>query len=125
MDGAALGNEIRRAAAYPPRPASASDEGIDAIVTRAVPGVQKAVKWNSPFYGIEAPVWFLSFHCFARYVKVTFFRGASLDPAPPVASKQKDVRYLDIGEGDDIDETQLAAWLRQAAALPGWMGPRS
>jgi hypothetical protein len=93
---------------------------IDAVVARNVPAVQKAVKWNSPFYGIEGQGWFLSFHVFTKYVKVTFFRGASLRPVPPGASKQKDVRYLDIHE-DELDETQLATWVKQAAALPGWM----
>jgi len=92
---------------------------LDALITRTVPGVAKAVKWNSPFYGIEDGVWFLSFHCFAKYVKVAFFRGASLRPVPPGTSKQKEVRYLDIYEDDEFDETQLAAWVKQAAALPG------
>ena len=92
---------------------------IDAIVTRTVPKVQKAVKWNSPFYGVEGKGWFLSFHCFAKYVKVAFFRGAALRPLPPGASKQKDVRYLDIHEDDEIDEAQLAAWVKQASLLPG------
>jgi hypothetical protein len=93
---------------------------LDALVERAVPGVRKAVKWNSPFYGVEGKGWFLSFHVFTRYVKVTFFNGASLRPMPPGASKSKDVRYLDIHEEDGIDEKQLEAWLKQAAALPGW-----
>lgn len=84
-----------------------------------MPGVQKAVKWNSPFYGIEAQGWFLSFHCFTRYVKVTFFRGASLQPVPPGESKHKEVRYLDIYEKDEIDETQLTDWVTQASRLPG------
>jgi hypothetical protein len=91
---------------------------LDALIERAVPGVRKAVKWNSPFYGIEDQVWFLSFHCFTKYVKVTFFRGASLRPIPPGESKHKDVRYLDIHE-DQLDEAQFAAWVKQAAALPG------
>jgi hypothetical protein len=93
---------------------------LDAIVVRNVPKVLKAVKWNSPFYGIEGRGWFLSFHVFARYVKVTFFRGSSLRPVPPGASKHKDVRYVDIHEGD-LDEAQIAAWVKQAAAMPGWM----
>jgi hypothetical protein len=93
---------------------------LDAIVVRKVPKVRKAMKWNSPFYGIERRGWFLSFHVFARYVKVTFFRGASLRPVPPGASKHKDVRYVDIHE-DDLDEAQMAAWVKQAAAMPGWM----
>jgi hypothetical protein len=92
---------------------------LDALITRTVPGVAKAVKWNSPFYGVEDGVWFLSLHCFAKYVKVAFFRGASLRPVPHGASKQKDVRYLDIYEGDQLDEAQLAAWVKQASRLPG------
>jgi hypothetical protein len=95
---------------------------LDALITRTVPGLQKAVKWNSPFYGMEDQGWFLSFHCFTRYVKVTFFRGASLRPVPPGESKQKDVRYLDIHEDDPIDEARLAAWVKQASRLPGWGG---
>ena len=92
---------------------------LDAIISRTVPGVRKAVKWNSPFYGVEDNVWFLSFHCFTRYVKVAFFRGASLTPVPPGKSKQEHVRYLDIYEDDPLDEAQFADWVRQAAALPG------
>jgi hypothetical protein len=96
---------------------------LDAIIVATVPGVRKAVKWNSPFYGIEgqgeAQSWFLSFHCFTKYVKVAFFRGASLRPVPPGASKQKHVRYLDIHEDDQLDEAQLAAWVKQASELPG------
>jgi hypothetical protein len=86
---------------------------------RTVPGVSKAVKWNSSFYGIESQGWFLSFHCFTKYVKVAFFRGASLRPLPPGSSKHKEVRYLDIHEDDRLDEAQLAAWLKQASQLPG------
>lgn len=92
---------------------------LDALVTRTVPGLEKAVKWNSPFYGVEKDRWFLSFHCFAKYVKVAFFRGASLDPVPPVGSKHKDVRYLHIGEDGAFDEAQLTAWVKQASRLPG------
>jgi len=93
---------------------------VDALVVRTLPGVRKAVKWNSPFYGApDGEGWFLSFHCFDRYVKLTFFRGTSLDPVPPGSSKQQDVRYLDIREEDPIDEAQLADWIRQASALPG------
>ena len=92
---------------------------LDALIVRTVPGVRKAVKWNSPFYGVEDQVWFLSFHCFTNYVKVAFFRGASLRPLPPGTSKQKDVRYLDIHEDDEIDDAQLAAWVKQASKLPG------
>ena len=91
---------------------------LDALIARTVPGVRKAVKWNSPFYGVEDQVWFLSFHCFTKYVKVAFFRGASLAPMPPGTSKQKDVRYLDIHEDDEIDEAQLAAWVKQASLCP-------
>ncbi len=98
-----------------------SDVGrrLDALIELAVPGVYKAVKWNSPFYGIEGEGWFLSLHCFTRYVKVAFFRGASLDPVPPGSSKQKEVRYLDIHEGEDIDEARFANWVKQASQLPG------
>lgn len=93
---------------------------LDAIITRAIPHVRKAVKWNSPFYGIEGQGWFLSYHCFAKYVKVAFFHGASLRPLPPGESKQKNVRYLDLHEGDPLDEALLKSWVRQAAELPGW-----
>lgn len=93
---------------------------LDEITTRTVPGVRKAVKWNSPFYGVAGQGWFLSFHCFTRFVKVTFFNGASLLPLPPGPSKHKDVRYLDIRQDDEIDEKQLAKWIKQAAAIPGW-----
>jgi hypothetical protein len=94
---------------------------LDALITRTVPGVRKAVKWNSPFYGVEGQGWFLDFHTFTSYVKVAFFRGTSLSPLPPGASKVKEVRYLDIHEHDPLDEAQLAKWIRQAAALPGWV----
>ena len=93
---------------------------LDALIARTVPNVRKAVKWNSPFYGVDGQGWFLNFHCFTKYVKVGFFRGASLRPLPPGESKQQDVRYLDIREDDAIDEAELARWIRQAAALPGW-----
>jgi hypothetical protein len=92
---------------------------LDALIVRTVPGVRKAVKWNSPFYGVEDQVWFLSFHCFTKYIKVAFFRGASLKPVPPGQSKQKDVRYLDIHEDDELDEAQLVSWIEQASRLPG------
>jgi hypothetical protein len=92
---------------------------LDSLIERTVPNVRKAVKWNSPFYGIDGQGWMLSFHCFTRYVKVAFFRGTSLRPPPPAASKHKDVRYLDIHEDDELDEAQLAAWVRQASQLPG------
>ena len=92
---------------------------LDALITRTVPGVRKAVKWNSPFYGVEGRGWFLSFHCFTNYVKVGFFRGTSLRPPPPGESKQKEVRYLDIRVDDPIDEARFAAWVKQASRLPG------
>ena len=92
---------------------------LDALIVRTVPGVRKAVKYNSPLYGVEGRGWFLSFHCFTKYVKVAFFRGTSLRPLPPAASKHKDVRYLDIHEDDELDEAQLAAWVKQASQLPG------
>ena len=100
-----------------------SDVGrrLDALIVRTVPGVRKAVKWNSPFYGVDGQSWFLSFHCFTRYVKVTFFNGGSLDPLPPGESRHKHVRYLDIHEDEELDEDQLASWIRQAAELPGWV----
>ncbi len=91
---------------------------LDALVTRAVPNVRKAVKWNSPFYGVAEDAWFLSFHCFTNYIKVTFFRGASLRPVPLGESKHKDVRYYDIREGQ-LDEAQFVDWAKQASQLPG------
>ena len=90
---------------------------LDALIVRTVPDVRKAVKWNSPFYGIEGQGWFLSFHCFTKYVKVTFFSGTSLRPLPPGESKHKEVRYLDIHEDDQLDEAQLAAWVKQASRI--------
>ncbi|WP_439623144.1 DUF1801 domain-containing protein [Gemmata sp.] len=92
---------------------------LDALIVRTVPGVQKAVRWNSPFYGVEGRGWFLGVHCITKYVKVAFFRGAALSPVPPVESKQKDVRYFHIHEGDRPDEALVASWIRQAADLPG------
>ena len=92
---------------------------LDVLITRTVPGVSKAVKWNSPFYGMEGEGWFLGIHCFTKYIKVAFFKGASLDPLPPGASKQKEVRYLDIREDDPFDEAQIASWVEQASRLPG------
>jgi len=91
---------------------------LDALIARTVPEVHKAVKWNSPFYGIEGQGWFVSFHCFTKYVKVTFFRGASLRPVPLGESKHKEVRYLDVYE-DQLDEAQFVAWIEQASQLPG------
>ena len=93
---------------------------LDALIVSTVPVVRKAVKWNSPFYGIDGQGWFLSFHTFTNYVKIAFFRGTSLHPLPPGESKHKDVRYLDICEDDKVDEVQLGEWIRQAAELPGW-----
>jgi hypothetical protein len=98
---------------------------LDALIVQAVPGVAKAVKWNSPFYGIEGNGWFLGLHAFKRYLKLAFFRGASLKPAPPGSSKDPKTRYLDIHEDDELDEAQLASWVKQAAALPGWNPGRS
>jgi hypothetical protein len=92
---------------------------LDTLIARNVPNVRKAVKWNSPFYGIEGQGWFLSFHVFTHYVKVTFFRGTSLRPVPP-GGTGKDARWIDIQE-DDLDEAQMATWVKQAAALPGWV----
>ena len=95
---------------------------LHAIIVGNVPDVRKAVKWNSPFYGIEGQGWFLSLHVFTRYVKVTFFRGTSLDPVPPGGTaRSKDARWIDIHEDDDLDEARMAAWVKQAAALPGWV----
>lgn len=92
---------------------------LDALVVRTVPDVHKAVKWNSPFYGLKGEGWFLSYHCFDKYIKVAFFRDAKLKPMPPVESKSQDTRYFHIHEQDDVDEAQLADWIRQASLLPG------
>jgi hypothetical protein len=99
-----------------------SDVGrrLDSIVVHTVPDVRKAVRWNSPFYGMPGQGWFLNFHCFVKYVKVAFFSGASLDPLPPGESKDENVRYLNIYEDDKFDEEQFAAWVWQASQLPGW-----
>ncbi len=94
---------------------------LDALIVRTVPDVQKAVKWNTPFYGIEGQGWFLGFHCITKYVKVAFFRGTSLRPVPPGESKQKEVRYLHIHEDEQIDEELVGSWIRQASELPGWV----
>ncbi|MEA3014412.1 MAG: hypothetical protein QOD42_2957 [Sphingomonadales bacterium] len=93
---------------------------LDALIVRTVPGVRKAVKWNSPFYGVEGQGWFLGVHCYARYIKLAFFRGAALSPPPPVESRDGTMRYFHIREGEPLDEERLANWVRQAAALPGW-----
>ena len=92
---------------------------LDALIVRTVPSVHKAVKWNSPLYGFEGQGWFLGIHCFTKYIKVAFFRGTSLRPVPPGESKQKEVRYLDIHEDDQLDEAQFASWVKQASQLPG------
>ncbi|NTX17022.1 DUF1801 domain-containing protein [Myxococcus llanfairpwllgwyngyllgogerychwyrndrobwllllantysiliogogogochensis] len=92
---------------------------LDALISRTVPGVSKAVKWNSPMYGVEDQGWFLGVHCFAKYVKVAFFRGTSLRPLPPGESKSQDTRYLDIREDTPLDEAQFARWVKQASKLPG------
>ena len=91
---------------------------LDALVVRTVPGVRKAIKWNSAFYGVEGQGFFLNFHVYTNYLKVAFFRGTSLKPLPPGASKHPEVRYVDVRE-DDLDEAQMTKWIRQAAALPG------
>lgn len=92
---------------------------LDALITRAIPKVNKAVKWNSPLYGVEEQHWFLGIHCFSKYVKVAFFKGVALRPVPPGESKQKEVRYLDIREDEPLDEVQFTAWVKQASKLPG------
>ena len=101
-----------------------SDVGrrLDELIVRTVPEIRKAVRWNSPFYGVEGQGWFLSYHVFTRYVKVTFLNGGSLDPLPPVESRDKDTRYYHIYEDAEIDEELVASWIRQAAAIPGWHG---
>ena len=98
-------------------------ERLDALIVRTVPGVRKAVKWNSPLYGVEGMGWFLGVHVFAKYVKVTFFRGKALEPPPPRPSKGPDAASIDIREGDALDEAQMANWIRQAVALPGFLAP--
>ena len=92
---------------------------LDALVERSVPKVRKAVRWNSPFYGVEGKGWFLSYHCFTRYIKVTFHRGSSLKPMPPEASKHDHVRYVHIHEDEGMDEAQMKNWVKQAARMPG------
>ena len=98
---------------------SAAAGALDQLIVQTVPGVTKAVKWNSPLYGLDGETWFLSFHAFDRYLKVAFHNGVALDPPLPVGSKQPRVRYLHIQEGEAVDTAQLADWIRQAAALPG------
>lgn len=97
-------------------------ERLDALIVQAVPGLSKAVKWNSPFYGLPGQGWFLSMHAFKHYLKVAFFKGASLTPLPPGESTSDTTRYLDIRETDGLDEAQFIDWVKQAAALPGWLG---
>jgi hypothetical protein len=92
---------------------------LDALVVKTVPGVRKAVRWNTPFYGLEGRGWFIAFHCITKYVKVTFFKGAALTPPPPIESKVAEVRYVHLFEDEPFDERQLRDWIRQAAALPG------
>jgi hypothetical protein len=94
---------------------------LDALIAGTVPDVRKAVKWNSPFYGVEGQGWFLAFHCFTKYVKVTFFRGTTLRPLPPVESKDPHTRYFHIHEDEQFDEQLVASWIRQASELPGWV----
>lgn len=93
---------------------------LDAIIERALPEVRKAVKWNSPFYGVEGKGWFLGVHCCTKYIKVAFFQGASLKPPPPVGSKDPNARYFHIYEGEELDEAQITRWVKQASRLPGW-----
>ena len=95
---------------------------LDELIVRTLPEVRKAVRWNSPFYGMEGQGWFLSYHCFDKYIKVAFLYGKHLDPMPPVDSRDPDARYYHIYEDGEIDEEQMASWLRQAAAYGGWQG---
>ncbi|MDY7099703.1 MAG: DUF1801 domain-containing protein [Actinomycetota bacterium] len=95
---------------------------LDDLIENAVPDVRKGVRWNSPFYGSDGGGWFTSYHCFTKYIKVTFFDGTSLDPEPPVSSKDEKTRYAHISEGEEIDEELWTSWMTQAAALPGWDG---
>lgn len=95
---------------------------IDAIITKHVPNVRKCVRWNSPLYGVDGNGWFISMHCFTRYVKVTFFNGEALAPPPPGESKRKEVRYLDVYESEGLDQAQFTNWVKQASKLPGWSG---
>ena len=96
-------------------------ERLDDLIVRTVPAVHKAVKWNQPFFGLEGEGWFLAFRCYTKYVQLQFFRGASLEPVPPKASKHDEVRYLDIYEDDQLDEAQFAEWVKQSSELPGWV----
>ncbi|MGL6074663.1 MAG: DUF1801 domain-containing protein [Fimbriiglobus sp.] len=92
---------------------------LDSLIVAAIPDVKKAVRWNTPFYGLEGEGWFVAFHCITKYIKVSFFRGTSMTPVPPVESKQAEVRYFHIYETDEIDEELFTSWIRQAASLPG------
>lgn len=94
---------------------------LDALIERAVPEVRKGVRWNQPMYGVEDQGWFVSFRCFTRYVKVTFFKGSQLEPPPPVTFKDTDARAFHIEDDDELDEAQVLEWMRQAAAIPGWI----
>ena len=94
-------------------------EELDALITEALPNVRKAVRWNTPFYGLEGNGWFMAFHCLTKYLKVAFFQGAALDPVPPVSSKQPAVRYLHLFESTPIDRPVVTAWILQASRLPG------
>jgi len=94
---------------------------LDALVVRTLPEVRKAVKWNSPLYGVDGKSWFLGVHCTTKYIKLAFFNGGGLEPLPPVESKDPKTRYFHVHEGEALDEGQLADWIRQAAALPGWI----
>ena len=100
---------------------SAAGRRLDALIVRTVPDVKKAVRWNSPFYGMEGRGWFLAFHCFTKYIKVTFLSGTKLRPLPPVGSKDPNTRYFHIHENEEIDEELLASWIQQASELPGWI----
>ena len=100
---------------------SAAFKRLDQLVERTVPGVKKAVKWNSPFYGVEGQGYFMSAHCFAKYIKVAFFFGVKLEPALPVGSKDPNARYFHIYEDEAPSEKQMADWMRQASAVPGWL----
>jgi len=95
---------------------------LDQLIVAVVPDVRKGVRWNSPFYGTDEHGWFLSYHCFTRYIKVTFFNGSALDPEPPISGKDENARSYHVNEGEDIDEQQFVAWVRQSAGLPGWDG---
>lgn len=94
---------------------------LDAIIERTVPDLQKAVKWNNPLYGVAGDGYFMAYRCFARYIKVSFFKGSRLDPLPPVDSKDPDTRYFHVHEDDELDEDQFASWVEQASRLPGWV----